>query len=86
MCLVLNSFADRAVWIWFLKYFDFCLCDWKKSDVYSKKVVTRDELLARVLDVVALINESEDQVGQTIRHLREQVAQCIDVDDGIFEY
>ena len=34
---------------------DFCLQDWVKSEVYKRKLITRDELLARVLDVAARI-------------------------------
>jgi hypothetical protein len=34
---------------------DFCLWDWMKSEVYKRKVVTRDELHARILDAAARI-------------------------------
>ena len=46
----------------------------------------RDELLARILDAVARINKREDQLRRTTRDLRTRVAECIEVDGGIFEY
>ena len=40
-----------------------------KSEVYKIKVDTRDELLARISDAAARINESEDQLKRRTRHL-----------------
>ena len=51
----------------------------------AKFVDTLDELVARILDVPARIEQREDQLGQTARHLRTRVAQCIEFDGGIFE-
>jgi hypothetical protein len=34
-----------------LTHLDFCLWGWMKSEVYQKKVNTRDELVARILYV-----------------------------------
>ena len=38
-----------------------CLWGWTKSEVYKRKVDTRDELPARILHAPARIKESEDQ-------------------------
>ena len=44
-----------------------------KSDVYKRKVVTRDELLARVLDAALRIKEREVQLRRTTRDIRTRV-------------
>jgi hypothetical protein len=49
---------------------DVCLWGRMKSEVYKRKVDTRDELLARILDAVARINKHEDQLRQTTCDLR----------------
>jgi hypothetical protein len=54
-----------------------------KSEFYKRKMVTPDELLARILDAVVRINKSEDQL-QTTRDLRTRVAKCSEVAGGIF--
>ena len=64
---------------------DFCLWGLIKSEVYRKKVDTRDELLVNILDVIACIKERQDTLGRITRHVFTQVAKCIDVDGGIFE-
>jgi hypothetical protein len=41
-----------------------------KVQVYKRKMNTRDELLARILDVAACIKTREDQLRRTTRDLR----------------
>jgi hypothetical protein len=41
-----------------------------KSEVYRRKVDTRDELLARILDAADLIKKREHQLRRTTRDLR----------------
>ena len=65
---------------------DFCWQGWVKGEVYKRKVNTRDELLARILDAAACIKKREDQLRQTTRDLRKRVAIYIEDEDGIFEY
>jgi hypothetical protein len=36
---------------------DFCLWGWKKSEVYKEKVNTRDEFVARIMNIAALIKQ-----------------------------
>jgi hypothetical protein len=57
-----------------------------KTEVYKTKVDTRDESIARTLDVAACMNESEDQLRRTTHDLRTRVAKCSEVDSGIFEH
>jgi hypothetical protein len=56
-----------------------------KCEVYKKKVDTRDELLARILDAAAGIKKREDQLRRTTREIRTRVAKCTEVDGGTFE-
>jgi len=65
---------------------DFCLWGLMKSEVCRKKVDTRDELLANILDVIACIKERQDALRRTTRHVFTRVAKCFDVDGGIFEH
>jgi len=48
-------------------------------------VDTPDELLARILDVVASVKKREEQLRRTTRDLRARVAKCAEVDGGIFD-
>jgi len=57
-----------------------------KSEVYRKKVDTRDELLVNILDVIACIKERQDALRRTTHHVFTRVAKCIDVDGRIFEH
>jgi hypothetical protein len=63
-----------------------CLWAWMMSQVYKRKVDTRDELLARVWDAVPCVVEREDDLRRTTRDLRTQVANCTEADVGIFEH
>jgi hypothetical protein len=47
-----------------------------KSEVYTRKVDIRGELLARILDAAARIKEREDQLRRKTRDLRTQVVKC----------
>ena len=64
---------------------DFCLWVWVESEVYSRRVDTRNELLARILDAAASIKKREDQLRRTTRDLRTRVAKFTEGDGGIFE-
>ena len=57
-----------------------------KSEVYKRKVDTRDELLARILDAAACIKKREDQLRRTTRDLHTPVAKFTEVDGWIFKY
>jgi len=63
---------------------ELCLRDWMKSEVYKGKAGTGGELLARCLDPAACVEKHEDQLRRTTRDLRTQVAECFEVDGGIF--
>jgi hypothetical protein len=65
---------------------DFCWWGWMTSEVCKRKVDTRDELLARILNAAARIKKREDQLRRTTRDLCTRVAKCTEVDGGIFEH
>jgi hypothetical protein len=50
-----------------------------KSEVYKRKVDTRDEFLARILEAAASIKEREDQLRRITRDPRARVAKCTEV-------
>ena len=55
-----------------------CSWSWMKTEVYIRNVDTRNELLGRIIDAVARINESQDEL--------KRVAKCIGVAGGSSEY
>ena len=55
-----------------------------KSEVCKRKVDTRDELLARILDAAARIKKREYELRRTTPVLRTRVTRCNEADDGIF--
>ena len=57
-----------------------------KSEVYRKKVDTRDELLVNILDVIACIKERQDALRRTTHHVFTRVTKFTDVAGGIFEH
>jgi hypothetical protein len=64
---------------------DFCFWNWMMDEVYKLKVDTPDELLADILNAGFRIKKREDQLRRTARDLRTRVAECAEVDGGIFE-
>ena len=83
MCLILNGYRDRAVWIlWrYSGRFLYIVLDVGRS--LQIKVDTTDELLASILDVAACVKKLKDQPRRTARDLRRRVAKCTEVDGGI---
>ena len=66
---------------------DFCLWGWMKSEVYTEKVNTRDELVARIMNSAALIKqERQDDLRRATHTIAKRVEKCIEVDGGIFEH
>ena len=67
--------------------FAFSLWGWMKSEVYKEKVNTSDELVARIMNNVALLKkERQDDLRRPTRTIAKRVEKCIDVDGGIFEH
>jgi len=56
-----------------------------KSEVHRTKVDTRDKLLDLIMNVIAIIKERQDAPRRATRHVITRVADCTDVDGGIFE-
>ena len=66
---------------------DFCLWGWMKSEVYTEKVNTRDELVARIMKSAALIKqERQDDLRRAAHTVAKRVEWCIEVGGGIFEH
>ena len=66
---------------------DFCLWGRMKSEVYKEKLKTRDELVARIMNSAALIQqELQDDLSRATRTVVKMVENCIEVDGGIFEH
>ena len=65
----------------------FCLWRWMKSEVYKEKVNTRDELVARIMNSAALIQqERQDDLRRATRTVAKRAEKCTEVDGGIFEH
>jgi hypothetical protein len=66
---------------------DFCLWGWIKSEVYKEKLNTRDELVARIWNIAALIKqERQDDFTKATLTVAKRVEKCIEVESGIFEH
>ena len=66
---------------------DFCLWGWMKSEGYKEKVNTRDELVARIMNSAALLQqERQHDLRRATRIIVKRVEKCIEVDGGIFEH
>ena len=60
MCLILNIYREVEMFESSDHIpLDFCMRDWTKSEVYKRKMDTRDELLARILDAAAAAHINE---------------------------
>ena len=46
-------------------------------------MVTRDKLLARILDAAGYVKKREDRLRPTTRDLRTRVSKCSEADGGI---
>jgi hypothetical protein len=80
MYVILNCYRNKPSNLFDLQTpspLDFCLCGWMKSEVYKRKVDTRDKLLALILDAAARVKKLEDQLRRTTRDLRTRVAKGI---------
>ena len=53
--------------------------------MYRTKVNTRDELLDRIMDIIASIKERQDALRRATYHVLTRLAKCIEADGGIFE-
>ena len=58
-----------------------------KSEVYKKKVNTRDELVASIMNSATLLKqERQDDLRRATPSIAKRVEKCIEVDGGIFEH
>jgi len=75
ICLILNGYRDRVVWVCRPNFFRGLSI---KSKVFERLVDTRDELLARILGAAASIEKCEDQLRRTTRDLHTGVDKPIE--------
>jgi len=64
---------------------DYCVWGWMKELVYSVKVVTRDELLSRILDAADRIRNGQRKLQLATRAVHNRAAACVAAGVGIFE-
>jgi hypothetical protein len=64
---------------------NFCLWGWMKSEVYKEKINKRGELVARIMNIPAIIKqERQDDLRRATRTIAKRVEKYIRVDGGIF--
>ena len=64
---------------------DFCLWGTDENEVYKGKVNTRDEMVARIMNSAAHINqERHDDLKSATRTVTKRTEKCIEVDGRIF--
>jgi hypothetical protein len=63
---------------------DFCLWIWMQREVYNRKIIKRDNFVARTVYAAARTEKREDQLRRKRRDIRTRVANCIEVDGRIF--
>ena len=81
MCLILNGYRVRAVWIPRPKSVRFLF-----GEIYTKKVDTRDDSLGLILDAAALTKKRKDKLTRTTRNFRTRVSRYTEVYGGIFKH
>jgi len=64
---------------------DYCVWGWMEKLVYSVKVVTRDELLGRILDAVDRIRNSQRKLQRATSAVHNRAAARVAAGGGIFE-
>jgi len=64
-----------------------CLWGWTKSEVYKEKVNTREEMVARIMNSVALIKqERQDDLRRATHTVAKRAEKGTEIDGGIFEH
>ena len=65
--------------------FNFYLWGWMKSEVYKEKVNTRHQLVARIMNSAALLNQKhQDDLRRATHTIVKRGEMCIEGDGGIF--
>lgn len=65
---------------------DYCLWGWMKDNVYKKKVNSREELVARIMDTAEQIKRSPEKLRNATKAVHKRASRCIDNDGLIFEH
>lgn len=64
---------------------DYCLWGWMKSLVYATRVDTREALLDRINNAVAVIRGNPLSIHRATRAINKRANKCIQAQGGIFE-
>ncbi|KAJ4447839.1 hypothetical protein ANN_09847 [Periplaneta americana] len=65
---------------------DYCVWDWYKSEVYKRKVETREELLARIIRACAQVKECPNQLRSATQQLCTRTATALQLVDFLNIY
>lgn len=65
---------------------DYCVWGWLKSEVFKRRVDTREELLARIFHACAQVKECTNELRSATQQLPIRAAKCIEVGGGVFEH
>ena len=59
---------------------EFCRWGWMKSEVYKERVNTRDELVAPIMNIAALLKqERQDDLKRATSATAKRIEKCIEV-------
>lgn len=64
---------------------DYCLWGWMKTEVYNIQVNTREELVARIMNIGAIIKEDRDKIRNATRTIGRRVGKCMEAGGETFE-
>jgi len=84
MCLILNGYQNRDLWICLIPIPNFFRC-LRVGLKEEGSLDTQDESLAGNLDAGARIKTRKNQLRRTARDLCTRVAKWIEFEVGIFE-
>jgi len=84
-CTSQLTYEGRVLFVSRPNSFRFCSWGWIKSQVYKRKLDTRDEFFAGKLDVAAHVKKCDDQLRRTASELCTRVVKGIKVDGWIFD-
>ena len=66
---------------------DFLSVELDEKRSLQRKINTRDELVARIMNSAVLVKqERQDNLRKATRTIAKRAEECIEVDSGIFEH
>ena len=86
MCLILNGYRDRAVWISRLKSVKFWFMGLDEEQSLQMKGEYTRRTACSDFGFAACMKEHDDQFTWTTHNFRTQAAKCHEVDSGLSEH